>query len=308
LAQKALGLAQKALGLAQKALGLAQKALGLAEYRPRPTTTAAPRTERRTAVTTRLHAEGTESTTGAVELLLVRHGESVGNVAASAAQAAGAEVIGVGLRDADVPLTETGSVQAKAFGEWLADLDPEQRPETVWCSPYLRARQTAEVALDAARLPLSTTVDERLRDRELGILDLLTAVGVEARFPAEADRRRWLGKFYYRPPGGESWADVALRIRSVLADLDRTAMGRRVLVVAHDAVILLFRYVCEGMSEDDLLALTRRTTVVNASVTQLTRPSGRGLWQAAAFNMDEHLAAKGVPTTEHSGDADVVPH
>jgi len=259
-------------------------------------------------VTTRLHAGEIESTTGAVELLLVRHGESVGNVAASAAQVAGDEVIDVPLRDADVPLTATGQVQAKAFGEWLADLEPGERPETVWCSPYLRAGQTAEIALQAAQLPLSTRVDERLRDRELGILDLLTAVGVEARFPAEANRRRWLGKFYYRPPGGESWADVALRIRSVLADLDRTEPGRRVLVVAHDAVILLFRYVCEGMTEADLLTITRSTTVVNASVTQLTRPSGRGLWQAAAFNMNEHLAAKGAPTTEHSGDADVLPH
>ena len=39
----------------------------------------------------------------------------------------------------------------------------------------------------------------------------------EEHYPDEAKRRDLLGKFYYRPPGGESWADVALRIRSVLA-------------------------------------------------------------------------------------------
>ena len=39
---------------------------------------------------------------------LVRHGESVGNVAASQAGAAGADLIQVGLRDADVALTPTG--------------------------------------------------------------------------------------------------------------------------------------------------------------------------------------------------------
>jgi broad specificity phosphatase PhoE len=44
-------------------------------------------------------------------------------------------------------------------------------------------------------LDLPIRVDERLRDRELGVLDLLTMQGVKARFPQEAERRRWLGKF-----------------------------------------------------------------------------------------------------------------
>jgi len=145
-------------------------------------------------------------------------------------------------------------------------------------------------------------------DRERGILDLLTAVGIQARFPAEADRRRWLGKFYYRPPGGESWADLALRIRSLLADLDRAEPGRRVLIVAQDAVILLFRYVCEGLSEDELLAIAKATTVTNASVTHLTTPSGQGFWKAAGFNMDQHLQEQSAPRTEHAGGADVLPH
>ena len=74
-------------------------------------------------------------------------------------------------------------------------------------------------------------LDERLRDRELGILDRLTSAGVEARFLEEGERRRWLGKFYYRPPGGESWADVVLRLRSLLADLDREHPGQEVLLV-----------------------------------------------------------------------------
>ena len=57
------------------------------------------------------------------------------------------------------------------------------------------AGQTAEIITAAAGLPIPA-VDERLRDRELGILDLLTTQGVEARFPGEAQRRKWLGKLY----------------------------------------------------------------------------------------------------------------
>ncbi|MCC3281359.1 MULTISPECIES: histidine phosphatase family protein [Arthrobacter] len=239
---------------------------------------------------------------GATELILIRHGESAGNVAATLAQRTGAEVIDVGLRDPDVPLSPDGEAQAAALGAWLAGIAPDERPESVWCSPYLRARQTAEIA---GLAPFR--VDERLRDRELGILDLLTSRGVAARYPAEAERKQWLGKFAYRPPGGESWADVALRLRSLLRDLDDGEDGRRVAVVCHDAVILLLRYVCEGLLEADLLDIAAANSVRNGSVTRLVRPSGTGPWEVAVFNTVDHLATGGAPVTEHAGDDNVHP-
>jgi broad specificity phosphatase PhoE len=270
----------------------------------------------------------------ATELWLVRHGESVANVAAAAADAAQHERIVVAFRDADVPLSPTGERQAEALGEWLeaqadADADPDPdaetqaqsrghgrggRPGSVWVSPYLRARQTVSLALARAGRaePIGLAgpadpprVDERLRDRELGILDLLTSHGVDTLLPDEAARRRWLGKFYYRPPGGESWADVALRVRSLLGDLDRAAdaqPGQPILIVAHDAVVMVFVYVCIGLSETELLEFARTHTVTNASVTKLVRPSGSGLWMLDLFSHDEHLEASGVPITMHSGD------
>ncbi|MFW0770401.1 histidine phosphatase family protein [Arthrobacter koreensis] len=239
---------------------------------------------------------------GATELILIRHGESAGNVAATRAQETGAEVIDVGLRDPDVPLSSDGERQAMALGAWLAALPAGERADSVWSSPYLRARQTAELAgLSPFR------VDERLRDRELGILDLLTSRGVAARYPAEAERKQWLGKFAYRPPGGESWADVALRLRSLLRDLDDAEDGRRVAVVCHDAVILLLRYVCEGLLEADLLDIASTASVRNGSITRLVRPTGTGFWAVADFNAVEHLAAGGAPVTEHAGDDNVHP-
>jgi broad specificity phosphatase PhoE len=182
-----------------------------------------------------------------LELILVRHGESVGNVAREAAESSGAEVIVMSMRDPDVPLSPLGEEQATALGRWLAPGAGGSPPNAVWCSPYLRARRTAERALGEYSGGPGPRLDERLRDRELGVLDLLTSHGVRARFPGEAERRRWLGKFYYRPPGGESWADVVLRIRSFLSDLDRCGAEGRHLIVSHDAVILLFRYVCEQL-------------------------------------------------------------
>lgn len=235
-------------------------------------------------------------------LMLIRHGESQANVAAAAADAAGAEVIDVPARDPDVLLSELGVSQAEALGRWLEALPAADRPQSVWCSPYARAVQTAELAMGASGIGLPIRVDERLRDRELGVLDALTAHGVEARMPFEANRRRWVGKFYYRPPGGESWADVALRVRSLLDDVARIEAGRRVLVVCHDAVVMVTRYVCEQLTEVEVLDANRTTPVRNASVTTLVQNSPDGAWTLHDFNRADHLDDVGVPATEHPGD------
>jgi broad specificity phosphatase PhoE len=160
--------------------------------------------------------------------------------------------------------------------------------------------QTAE-ALTAAGLTLPIRRDERLRDRELGILDLLTSTGVRNRYPAEADRRRWLGKLYYRPPGGESWADVALRLRTFLADLERRDTAGSLLVVCHDALILLFRYVLEDLDEDALFELARTGSIRNAAVTTLLHDPDAG-WRPDLENFDEYLQRFGVSPAEHPGE------
>jgi probable phosphoglycerate mutase len=224
---------------------------------------------------------------------VLRHGQSTGNVAAEAAEAAGLEVIDIPERDADVPLSDLGREQAKAVGRWFADQPDTELPQLAVVSPYLRARQTAELALAATGIP--TIVDERLRDRELGILDLLTARGVRNRLPAEAQRRSRLGKLYYRPPAGESWSDVLLRLRSLLRDLRLSHPGHRILLVGHEAVVLLVRYLTESQSEAELMAVARATTIANCSLSTWRR-SGDAL-RPELFNYVDHLHREGAPPT-----------
>ena len=47
---------------------------------------------------------------------IVRHGQSAGNVARDAAEAAGLPLIDIAARDVDVPLSELGEQQACALG------------------------------------------------------------------------------------------------------------------------------------------------------------------------------------------------
>lgn len=236
------------------------------------------------------------------ELWLARHGESVGNVAATRAEAEGLEVIPLDLRDADVPLSPVGVEQAVALGRWLHDRLPGI--DTLWTSPYLRARQTLDVALGEVGGERPVLTDERIRDRELGVLDLLTRAGVQARFPTELARRRHLGKFYHRPPGGESWADVALRLRSFFRDFSDAA-GDRAFVVVHDAIVMVSLYVLLGQTESALLEFAQANVVGNASVTHLELVDGR--YRLVEFGMVEHLRVEGAPVTLHPGDEDVKP-
>ncbi|MDN3494939.1 histidine phosphatase family protein [Planococcus sp. APC 4015] len=237
------------------------------------------------------------------EVWLVRHGESIANIAATQAERDGVDVIPVDIRDADVPLSKTGRDQAEALGRWMREHRDEV--EDFYTSPYVRARETLMIALDAHDSPpVEVRSDERLRDRELGILDLLTRGGVARLHPAEAERRRRLGKFYHRPPGGESWADVGLRLRSFLADADKSP-GSTAVIVAHDAVVMLLVSLLLPLDETALLDFAATRTVLNASVTHLVR-SDDG-WELVEFSDVSHLEVEGAPVTVHPGSPDVEP-
>ncbi|SDF87396.1 histidine phosphatase family protein [Klenkia brasiliensis] len=233
---------------------------------------------------------------GPEQLWLVRHGESQGNLADARAHELGVDRLDLDVRDPDVPLSPAGERQADALGAHLTGL-PE-RPTAVLSSPFTRAADTARRA--AAALDLPVRFDERLRERDFGAFDGMTARGIRERYPEEADRRQLLGKFWYRPPGGESWADVALRVRSVLATEALRHDGERLLVVSHQAVVMVFRYVLEELSEQQLLEVDRHQQVANASLTRYR--AGAAGWELQEFNTVEHLAD--APVTEEPD----VPH
>jgi len=232
--------------------------------------------------------------TGPLELVLVRHGHSAGNAADDAARESGAEVLDLTDRDADVELSDAGREQAEGLAAWLSGLGDDARPSRVVSSPYRRAAETAAIALGP--LGLEPDVDERLRERDLGILDGLTGAGIRSRHPEEAERRKKLGKFYYQPPSGESWADVVLRVRSLLTDVREDCDGERLWLFTHQAVIMSFRYVLESLSEEQILQIDREVTIPNASVTRYRREGDR--LELVEFADTSHLERSAADVTE----------
>ncbi|MFD1813128.1 bifunctional RNase H/acid phosphatase [Rhodococcus gannanensis] len=156
--------------------------------------------------------------TGAVgaptRLLLLRHGQTPLSVER--------RYSGRGNPD----LTDVGLTQAAAAAKRLAD---RGGIAAVVSSPLGRARQTAQAAADALGLPV--TVLDGLTETDFGDWE-----GLTFREAAERDpelHRSWLGDTSVRPPGGESFDEVRLRIEAVQDDLVREYPGQNVLVVSH---------------------------------------------------------------------------
>ena len=234
---------------------------------------------------------------------LVRHGQSQGNIARDAADESGAHMIDIDIRDVDVPLSALGEQQAEAAGRWFAALPQEERPEIILSSPYVRAKQTSQIMCKAGALaggPARAIVDERLREREFGIFDRLTTLGIREKFPEEAAHRRRLGKFYHRPPGGESWADVILRLRSMMNTINLHYCDRRVVVVCHQVVVLCFRYILEELDEAAILEIDKQAEVLNCGICQYefdADPSGLCVPTLSLWNYGTPLESEGAPKT-----------
>ena len=155
-------------------------------------------------------------------IILVRHGESEGNRDRTFTQ------------NVDVPLTERGRAQARAAGTriWA-----RFAPARVLASPFARARETAEII--AAQRGCPVTFDDAFCEQSFGAFagQPYTAMLSDAAFH-EGPRWAW------RPPGGESIADVYARAVPAFERLARAAGGEDVVLVSHGGVMFaLWAYV-----------------------------------------------------------------
>lgn len=121
----------------------------------------------------------------------------------------------------DEPLEPRAMEAAQALGHRL------HRPDRVWVSPALRARQTM------AALSLEGEPVEALRDQDFGRWAGKRLVEVQQTEPDELVA--WLADPEAAPHGGESLVDVAARVAPVLDELP--AMRGHTVAVTHPAVI-----------------------------------------------------------------------
>jgi len=162
-------------------------------------------------------------------LLMVRHAESTANRASRYT-----------WHD-DEPLTGLGHRQARAAGRLLR---AQYRPSHLYCSPFHRARQTADEI--AAEVELPVVEVDGIQERSFG----------ELRGKPWATYRAVVGElgvpelWHRRAPGGESLADVARRAGPVVAGLAERHPGEQVIVVSHGGVMAALRAWIAGTWDD----------------------------------------------------------
>jgi broad specificity phosphatase PhoE len=222
-------------------------------------------------------------------LVVMRHAESEANLRRETLRKANSKETHVGLpvRDVDVELTDSGHRQGRATGRYLSDRFPPF--DVVYVSPYRRTRQTADAVLSEMAAPPRKVIEERLREKEFGILEGLTKHGIEELHPEEHRRKIAVAKYYYRPPGGESFPDINLRVHSFIGTMVREHTAERVLVVTHSVVVLCFRRLLERMEEDEVLKLDREDEVKNASLL-VYEVGVRDGWPGVLLRTDWNLA------------------
>jgi broad specificity phosphatase PhoE len=231
-------------------------------------------------------------------LWIVRHGESAGNVASRATKS-GDHRFRLDIRDADVPLSQRGEEQADALGRWFAAEQAGAKPDVILASPYVRARETALRFHGAGGAHRQTPilVDERLREKECGILDGLTPDGVAALHPDQAAQRALIGKFYHRPPGGENWCDVIQRLRGLVDRITLHHAGEHVLIIAHEVIVFCLRYILDNLDEHGILAIDAQGDIANCALTEYRFDPGTNALRLTRWGETAAVETQGAAVT-----------
>jgi broad specificity phosphatase PhoE len=138
-----------------------------------------------------------------------------------------------------VPLNATGRQQAAALAEVAAGV----QIVSLWCSPLLRARETADAV--AARIGLEPIEDARFVETDTGDWTDRSFADVRAEDP-DGFARYERSDPSFRYPGGESFAEQSARVQAGLADLRARPAALPALVVCHRGVIRLALAVALG--------------------------------------------------------------
>lgn len=191
-----------------------------------------------------------------IDLVLVRHGQSEGNAAKRLSEAGNHEAFTPEFRNrhsSALRLTDLGRLQAKVTGKWIRNHFPKF--DRYYVSEYLRAMETAAIL----ELPdAHWFTDPYLTERDWGEIESFPENERVERFGV-ALRKRESDPFFWRPPNGETFVDLCLRVDRVLDTLHRECSGMRVLLVCHGEVMRAFQVRIERMPQTRFRELTLST-------------------------------------------------
>jgi NAD+ kinase len=207
-----------------------------------------------------------------LDLLLIRHGQSEGNAAKRLSEAGDNTTFNelvASRHTRSYRLSPLGQKQAEAAGEWLRTHFGTF--DAFYTSEYTRAMETASLL----NLPDAHWYRNfYLTERDWGDIEQCPDNERAERY-AHALKMRTIEPFFWRPPNGESFAELCLRLDRVLDTLHRECANKRVVIVCHGEVIRAFRVLLERMPQDEFrttaLSKDKADGVFNCEIFHYTR-------------------------------------
>lgn len=179
----------------------------------------------------------------------------------------------------DVELSERGRSQADAIARRLAG----ERIDRIYASDLVRALETARILAEPHALEVAP--DARLREFSFGEWEGLTWPQIVARRPHLREAGPTVA-VDYAPEGGETFAQVAARLRSFFDDL-QPQDNERILIVTHagplHAVLSVLDLVNDGP--------TAGVSFSPAGLTRIAMEGGRA--RLISLNDVRHLHSRG---------------
>ncbi len=190
-----------------------------------------------------------------VALILVRHGQSEGNVANKASQKGDNSFFTPEFRQQHsrtFRLTKKGVEQATAAGQWLRE-NIAMPVDRFYVSDYIRAKETA-FHLDLPKA--EWRVEYQLRERDKALMDNLPADEQKELFTAEEKQYQLDPFLSYPAGGGESIPLMCLRLRTdILEHFARECSDKSLVAVCHGHVARGIQMEVEHLGHDDFIRL-----------------------------------------------------
>lgn len=198
-------------------------------------------------------------------IFLARHGQTVTNKE------------GRFCGHAETDLTPRGEEQARALGRRLSQFEVH----ACYTSDYSRAMRTAALAL--GERGITPAVDPDLRELHYGEWELEREIEIRRRYPEQHKLMRNEDPAW-RPPGGETVAEVRARTSAALDRIVHAHKGKNVLVISHGTAINCLLSAVLAMPETHVF----RIDVHNCALTELEIRAGRAY--VVRLNETAHLA------------------
>jgi len=172
-------------------------------------------------------------------MVFVRHGEAWINAHPVS------EWISEKVSNFHAPLSERGRQQAKITGEYIKKR--YGKFDAHFVSSFPRTEETQR-EMGFTEDPI---LDARLDECWAGIWYTMTEEEIRAKYPEELRLRELHGWFHYRPIGGESGAELELRVHAFNAYLREMYRGKRVLVVGHGRWMIHHQRIMQNLSLEE---------------------------------------------------------